>query len=134
MKKLIVFYDGWCPLCQKAKKSIESADKRKRIVLLSFRDPEVQDHFEIDLEKADKRIFSINEINSKSYYGIHTIVQIAKRIPKFRIAVPFLYISILLGFGQKVYDYIASKRNIVPVGQCDEHGCPVHFKGGDKDE
>jgi predicted DCC family thiol-disulfide oxidoreductase YuxK len=134
MKKLIVFYDGWCPLCQKAKKSIESADKRKRITLLSFREPKVLDQYELDQEEAAKRIFSINELNGKSYYGIHTIIQIAKRIAKFRIAVPFLYISILLGFGQKVYDYIASKRSIIPVGQCDENGCPVHFEGGGEDE
>ncbi len=41
---------------------------------------------------------------------------LAKAVPSYWFAVPFIKLSIVLGFGSKVYDYIANNRKLVPVG------------------
>ncbi|MGQ0440588.1 hypothetical protein ACT4UT_29180, partial [Bacillus sp. B-TM1] len=43
-------------------------------------------------------------------------------------AVPFIKLSIVLGFGSKVYDYIANNRKLVPVGHCREGICEIPTK------
>ena len=132
-KSLIVFYDSWCPLCMKAKGNIEAFDKKNRIELLTFRDQEIFERYQLSNRNVENRIYSLNTHSNKSYSGIETILQIAMRIPKYYVFVPFIYISIILGFGSKLYDYIASKRNVVPVGHCNEEYCPIHVvKGGDE--
>ncbi|MRG85323.1 thiol-disulfide oxidoreductase DCC family protein [Salinibacillus xinjiangensis] len=129
MKKdiLIVFYDGWCPLCQRAKQNIQKLDRRGQILFYSIREPTVFREYHLDGLHVEERIYSIRKRDGSSFSGIYTIVEIAKRIPRYRVFVPLLSMSIVLGFGQKVYDWIASKREIVPIGQCTEDGCPVHF-------
>ncbi len=117
----------------KAKGNIEASDKKNRIVLLSFREREIYEKYQLSHRNVENRIFSLDIHSNKSYSGIDTILQIAMRIPKYYLFVPFIYISIILGFGLKLYDYIASKRNVVPVGNCNEESCPIHVeKGGDE--
>ncbi len=131
-EKFIVFYDSWCPLCTKAKEKIEQYDTKKRITLLSFREREVFEKYNLGGQNVENRIYARDEVSGKSFSGIHTVRQIARRIPKYKVFAPFIAISIYTGLGTIIYDYIASKRNIVPVGHCDEEGCPIHWKE-DKD-
>ncbi|SET39271.1 Predicted thiol-disulfide oxidoreductase YuxK, DCC family [Salinibacillus kushneri] len=125
---LIVFYDGWCPICLKAKTKIEKNDKQHQIKLLSIRDPVIYKHYDLSGKNVEERIYSVRKSDGKAFSGIHTILEIAKRLPKYKIFVPLLYMSIVLGLGQKVYDYIASKREIVPVGKCKDETCTIHYK------
>ncbi|GAA0496112.1 DCC1-like thiol-disulfide oxidoreductase family protein [Salinibacillus aidingensis] len=127
-KILYVFYDSWCPICRKAKAKIEKADKNHVIILLSIRDSSVYEEYHLTGKNVEERIYSIRNQDGKSFTGIFAILEIAKRIPKYKPLVPFLYISIILGFGQKVYDYIASRREIVPTGHCNEDSCSIHLK------
>ncbi|MGR5996116.1 hypothetical protein ACT7C9_32015 [Bacillus cereus] len=40
--------------------------------------------------------------------------------------IPFLYLSVWCGFGQKVYKFIADRRIIIPSGGCNMlTGCQV---------
>ncbi|MGD6966394.1 hypothetical protein ACQCVP_08200 [Rossellomorea vietnamensis] len=68
---------------------------------------------------------SIESASGKVYEGIDTIYQMCRRIRTLSIFLPFLKISILLGFGQKTYDFIAKRRLIVPVGQCEGQQCTI---------
>ena len=40
----------------------------------------------------------------------------------------FIKLSIVLGFGSKVYDYIANNRKLVPVGHCRGGVCEIPTK------
>ena len=66
--------------------------------------------------------------NNKWYDGIHSIYVLAKVVPSYWFAVPFIKLSIVLGFGSKVYDYIANNRKLVPVGHCREGICEIPTK------
>jgi predicted DCC family thiol-disulfide oxidoreductase YuxK len=127
-QSFLVFYDSWCPLCLKAKTKIEKADKQKKIIWISFRDKDIFEKYNLAGKQVEQRIYSMDLHKGKTYSGINTILEIMKRIRKYRIFVPFLYVSIILGFGPMVYDYIAKKRKIVPVGHCENNNCSVNFK------
>ncbi|HET7657301.1 MAG TPA: DUF393 domain-containing protein [Bacillales bacterium] len=124
--ELLVFYDGYCPLCRNSKKAIEKTDWFNKISFLSFREPGVIDHYHLNEKRPEERICSIRLRDEATFEGIETILQIAVRLPLYWIFVPFLYMAIGFGLGQPAYDFIAKRRKIVPVGQCDENGCPVH--------
>ncbi|HET7628865.1 MAG TPA: DUF393 domain-containing protein [Bacillales bacterium] len=131
--KLVVFYDGDCPLCRNAKKAIERFDRRGSIEWLSFRREGVMETYDLYEKKPEERIHSIRMSDSQRFEGIYTLQQIAMRVPRYRPLVPLLHLTIKLGFGQRLYDSIAKRRKIVPVGQCGSEGCPVHLKPNDRD-
>lgn len=63
--------------------------------------------------------FSMND-SSKIQRGIDSIAQICTRIPYLWWAVPYIIILKKMGIGGYLYDYIASKRKVIPVGNCDD--------------
>jgi len=123
--KLYVFYDGWCPLCQKSAKRIERLNWLGLVQFISLRDKERLSAFGLEESNLTNRIQSKVLNSNRQYEGIHTLVQISLRIPLLWIIVPFLYLSILFGVGQRLYDWIASKRKVIPIGQCDEGSCHI---------
>lgn len=125
---LLVFYDGYCPLCRGSKKAIEKADWLHKIEFQSFREEGIMSEYNLYDKQPEERIYGFRLRDQRGYEGIQTILQIAKRVPLYWVFVPFLYIAIKIGLGQRFYDFIATRRKIVPVGQCDDQGCPVHFQ------
>ncbi|HET7580726.1 MAG TPA: DUF393 domain-containing protein [Bacillales bacterium] len=125
-KSLLVFYDGYCPLCRGSKRAIEKADWLHQIAFLSFREPGIIEYYGLRDKQPEERICSIHLHDHQVYEGIHTIFQISLHVPLYWIFVPFLYLSIKAGLGQRAYDFIAQRRKIIPVGQCSEEGCPIH--------
>ncbi|MCP8616445.1 thiol-disulfide oxidoreductase DCC family protein [Salirhabdus salicampi] len=125
---LIVFYDSWCPLCQKARQNIEKWDQHKLVHFTSFRDDGVIERYGLGGKDVVEQIYSMEPKTSKVYAGIETILQIARRVPRYRMLAPILHLFIKLRVGHIVYRWIAKNRNVVPVGKCDDKGCPVHHK------
>lgn len=128
-KSLLVFYDGYCPLCRGSKKVIEKADWLNKIDFLSFREPGVMETYNLSGKNPERRIIGKRLPDRNTYEGIETIMEITKRVPLYWIFVPFLYIATKVGLGQWTYDFIAKRRKIIPVGQCGKQGCPVHHQG-----
>ncbi|GGH83839.1 putative DCC family thiol-disulfide oxidoreductase YuxK [Pullulanibacillus pueri] len=122
---LLVFYDSWCPLCRRAMKTIQKHDTHQVIQFISFREDQIMDQFDLWDKDVEKKIYAIDPNSIKSYSGIYTLYQVAHRIPLFRISVPFIFLSIKLGLGERVYRYISEKRKIVPVGQCEGESCSL---------
>lgn len=125
---LITFYDSWCPLCTRTKLSMEKMDKKNTIEFFTLRDEYIASAFNINIQKAEQRMLSVDPATGKSYEGIDTLYQICRRIRRLNIFLPFLKISMVLGFGQKTYDFIAKRRMIVPVGQCKDDHCTIKPK------
>lgn len=120
-----VYYDGFCPLCQGVKKRLERVDAFR---LLHFKDFRTEDYSlplgVSNLELAE-RMHVRNAGSGKLSVGVYAFAVISTRLPVFWFLVPFIYLSIALGLGQLCYDFIAKRRLIIPVGQCDENGCPL---------
>lgn len=62
MNNLVIFYDGWCPICKNVKKNIQKFDWFKNISFISIRDPIA---FDIPIEKLVSEMHCINEKNGK---------------------------------------------------------------------
>lgn len=119
--QILVFYDGWCPMCRRIMRSMRRLDYFGLLKFTSFRHPQVIARYGLNPQEVEKRIHSmkVSGVNEKKA-GIHSIVQICTRIVPLWPLVPFLYLSGKIGIGSMVYDYIAMKRKLIPVNHCDD--------------
>ncbi|MEY8347143.1 DUF393 domain-containing protein [Bacillus cereus] len=126
---MIVFYDSWCPMCTAVAERTKNLDKKGKMKFVSFRNKDVVEEYQLSKElqgKMERRLYIFK--NTKWYDGIGSVYILAKAVPLYWFTVPFIKVSILLGFGNKVYDYIADNRKLVPVGHCHEGVCEIPSK------
>jgi predicted DCC family thiol-disulfide oxidoreductase YuxK len=120
MKKLIIFYDNWCPNCTRFNKIVKKLDWFNLIDSKQLRNSQdTQQYTTLNLELATQQMASYtNNWN----YGFVSIFLILSRLPIFWIFIPILYIFKITGFGQFIYKELAIKRKIIPL-HCDENSC-----------
>lgn len=130
-QKIVVFYDGWCPLCRKTIIMWGRLDTFGLLVFKSFRESEVIEEYKLDKNKVENRMHSIKVSNRRVVEGMDSFIQITKRIPLLWLfLIPMIVVN-LIGLGQWSYDLIAKKRNIIPQGErgCNDQSCPVDRNG-----
>jgi len=114
---MIVYYDGYCSICNTSKSVWKKADWRKKLDFQSFRD---LSSYPAAMEK------SLHVFHKGQWaQGFQAIIEIAKLIPLMWIALPFMYPLKWLGLGEKIYQIIAKNRKIIPVNQCADNGCGI---------
>ncbi|MDV3451710.1 DUF393 domain-containing protein [Bacillus safensis] len=119
--RLLVFYDGQSPACAKTIDVLRSLDWKNRIHFESFRHSQLLRLNKISEEKAEKRIVSISLAKNQKNSGIYTWLRMACHIPALWGTVPFILLSIWLGFGQHAYDFFAKRRYIHSVKRVNHH-------------
>ncbi|MCW4645235.1 DUF393 domain-containing protein [Bacillus safensis] len=119
--RLLVFYDGQSPACAKMIDLLRSLDWKNRIHFESFRHSQLLRLNKISEEKAEKRIVSISLAKNQKNSGIYTWLRMACHIPALWGTVPFIVLSIWLGFGQHTYDFFAKRRYIHSVKRVNHH-------------
>ncbi|SMO77144.1 DCC1-like thiol-disulfide oxidoreductase family protein [Melghirimyces algeriensis] len=124
----IVLYDSWCPLCTGSINNIKKLDWFGVMDVASFRDEEVLSKYHISPEDAEKRMHMVLLKKGKTVNGIHSLIEIAKRAPILWWGVPVMYLGVWLGLGQRIYDFFASRRTIIPQGQCQGNVCRIEQK------
>ncbi|MWV44126.1 DUF393 domain-containing protein [Paenibacillus sp. HJL G12] len=139
-KGLFVFYDNWCPMCTRTMRFYRKWDWFKRITFMPAREEQILEQFQVDQEQALKRMVAVKYTKKKKYRmtanaakhletqqfeGIDTIYHMSRQIPILWVLVPFLYAARILGIGAYVYDWIASSRKIIPIGQCEGDVCMI---------
>ena len=117
---MIVFYDGWCPLCRASVASALKLDWFSLIRFVSFREPGIIEQYGLDADKVERRMHSTAD-GRRFAEGIDAVIQMASRLLPLWPAVPFLLLARWLGIGQRAYDFIAARRTIIPTGGCDKH-------------
>jgi hypothetical protein len=58
--------------------------------------------------------------------GIAAVRVVAGALPTLWPFFPAIWLSERLGLGAWLYDRIASRRPIIPVGHCTDEVCPIH--------
>lgn len=117
---ITVFYDGWCRLCTRSVATAARLDWFGWIRFVSFREPGIIQQWQLDPDKVEKRLHSTADgIHFRE--GIDGIIQMVSRLPLLWPTLPFFQLAKILGLGQRLYDWIASRRTIIPTGGCDEH-------------
>ena len=119
-RQMIVFYDSWCPLCRASVASSKKLDWFSLIRFVSFREPGIIERYELDADKVERRMHSTVD-GRRFAEGIDAVIQMATRLLPLWPVVPLLLLARWIGIGQRAYDFIASRRTILPTGGCDQH-------------
>jgi len=123
--KIVVLYDGWCPFCIKTTNFLKRIDLSRNIEYESFREKSVVDNYKIPATNLEKRMHAIDR-NNQAFEGIDAFILISKNILILFPMLPILIISKKLGFGQKLYDFIAGKR-VLKLTNC-ENSCEISHR------
>ena len=122
MKKLIIFYDNWCPNCTKFANHIQKIDWLNLIDFKELRNENHTNQFiEINIALAKQQMASYT---NKWNYGYISLYLIFLRIPLFWISIPFFWLLKVTKFGQYLYKELALKRKIIPL-HCDSETCEI---------
>ncbi|HFU4589235.1 TPA: thiol-disulfide oxidoreductase DCC family protein [Bacillus thuringiensis] len=123
-QKIIVLYDGYCPMCKNVVTKLKKGDIFNLLMFKSFREySNSKAEIGIPLTTLEKRMHSRKLKEEKYVSGIDSIIQICKRVPIMWGILIFLYLGKFMGIGQRTYDFIAKRRMIVPVGHCENNIC-----------
>ncbi len=128
--KTVVLYDGMCPFCQRAVRSLKRLDWRHRLHFQDCRDTAnwPESAVPLDLKKLLEEMHIVTPDRKRAYAGYRAFRYMAWRIPVLMPFAPFLYIPGVPWVGNKVYLWIAKNRyNLVP---CDENGCRLPPRTG----
>ncbi|MCI0766706.1 DUF393 domain-containing protein [Bacillus sp. TL12] len=123
--KIIIYFDGYCIFCNKIVGSWKEKDHYNLLQFKSFREKENQMELNIEIEELNKYIHAMDHQNKKIYKGIDVVIEVSKRIPRYWLILPILYISKITRIGNIVYSIIAKNRKIVPVNKCTEDNCYI---------
>jgi predicted DCC family thiol-disulfide oxidoreductase YuxK len=123
---ITVFHDGWCPLCTAVSERTKKLDARKKVQFVSFREPTVVADYALSPELLMKMEARLYVHDGKDWHeGISAVLKLARQIPHYWPLVPFIQLPIWTGAGQRLYDFIASRRSIVPTGHCTNGICEI---------
>ena len=115
---MIVFYDGTCPFCVYSARNLKKMDWMNKLKILDLFTPGLLEKYNIPLEKAMNRIQVIKN-GSIQKEGMDALLLISFDLPLLWIFIPFFWLSIKLGLGSMIYDWIARNRFLFPVpGYC----------------
>lgn len=132
-QRLMVYYDGWCPLCSAIRRRIERIDWLGRIEFASMREPGVAESLGVEAGRLAERMHARHPRTGRVVDGIEAVAAIAARLPLLWPLWPLIRLSAWTGLGNLLYDAIARRRTIIPVGACEQGACPIHRPGGPAD-
>lgn len=98
--------------------SLKKHDRREQLTAVNFRIRGTVKRYRLEDQNIENRIYALEADGQRGFSGIDAMLQITKRVPFYWPLVPFIRLSILLGFGEACYDWIARHRQLIPVGQC----------------
>lgn len=112
--KLVVLYDGFCPVCRRSARIIRKIDLLGAVKLLRYQDFDLSD-LPVPIDKITSRIQACDSDLKNCREGIFAFSSILIRIPPMFPFSVLSYIAGKLGFGQRIYDYISENRYNLPL-------------------
>lgn len=128
-RRVIVFYDDWCPNCTKFARFVSTLDFTRQIDLRGIRVESALHEFPgIDRSKAIQQMASYSYRKKRVYYGFDSLYLLAKTMPLLFIIRPLMFIFKVSLTGSLLYKELAIRRKIIPI-LCNER-CPTPAEGG----
>ena len=116
--EVIVFYDGTCPFCVVSARNLKKLDWFNRLIIIDLFTPGILEKYQIPLEEAVRRIQVVKNLEDRRE-GMEALLLISVYLPLLWLVIPIFWLSIKLGLGSKIYDWIARNRFLFPVpGYC----------------
>lgn len=111
--KLIIYIDGWCNNCLKFSKLVKKFDYFNLIEISNIRSEKLVD------DRKLREMYSEN-LYKKNFYGFDSLFEVNKRLVVFWLFLPIMYLLKISKIGFLLYNELASKRKIIPLG-CDDN-------------
>lgn len=124
--QLEVYYDGWCSICTGIRDRLERLDRRGRLAFCSMREEGVPERVGVPAEALAARMHVRDLRSGRVAEGITAVRLLAATLPTLWPLWPAIWVSEKVGLGGWLYDWIAARRPIVPVGHCKDGACPIH--------
>lgn len=117
--RLNVYYDGWCPrCCDLMGKMTRRFDLFGLVAPQSFRRSDFTPPPGLTTADLERRMY-VRRYDGRIFGGVHAVAAVLVRSPLLWPAVPFTWLAVHLGWGERLYDFIASHRTVVPTALCD---------------
>lgn len=116
---VLVFIDGWCARCRAAGAVLARLDRRQRISVVSFRDDERYRRAGLTPDDLQSRMYVVDGGTGRAYGGYDAVRVLARLIPALWPLRPLLAVAGWMRQGDRLYNYLAEHRRIVP----DPRGC-----------
>ncbi|RZJ48708.1 MAG: DUF393 domain-containing protein [Flavobacterium sp.] len=122
MKKIIIYYDNYCPNCNRFVEITTRFDWLNLITKKQLRNKEhIKNSKGINTLLAEKQMASFD---GKWSYGYLTLFKIFLRLPILWVLIPFFFILWITKIGQFFYIQLAVNRQIIPL-HCTEDSCEL---------
>lgn len=123
-QKLVVLYDDACPICRLTVAKWSPLDW---FSLVDF-----QSLWTYDVENSDvsrtvlaERMHAIRMNDGRVFAGCQAIMHLTARIPALIPISAMCYLGLRLRLGEHVYDFLARRRYVIPIGQCSLASCQL---------
>mgnify|MGYP001609623291 CR=1 FL=1 len=114
--RLTVFYDGWCSMCIRSVRLLGRLDLLGWLTMVSFRDQETVTRYPLDLDRLERRM-QVAGASGKVREGMDAVLLVISRLPPLWPLLPLLA-ACRLAWGQRAYDWLATRRLIIVPGAC----------------
>ena len=111
--RLVVLYDGYCPVCRRSADIIRLLDFLNAIDLKRYQEFPLE-NLPVTLEKLGKRVHACDSKMDNCRECIFACASIMIRIPPLFIPALCCYILGAIGIGQKFYDFVSTNRYSLP--------------------
>jgi predicted DCC family thiol-disulfide oxidoreductase YuxK len=110
-RRLIVYYDGACSLCRRARDRLKRLDWLDLLEFVSFRDPDVVTRHGLDTVRLERRMQARPSRGSVTQEGFDAVWLVATRVPLLWPALPALALAKWTGLGRVAYDWVSAQRH-----------------------
>lgn len=117
--KIAVLFDGQCILCRRSMFSLSLMDALERLEAVDFRDTKKKKQYAPDVdEQSLDRAMHIKMPDGTYYKGFYAFRKMLPNIPALVIFTPLFYIPGVPPIGERLYAWVAARRNRCSDGVC----------------
>lgn len=124
----IVYYDGFCPICQRTSRAIKRLDLGGRVAVISFRHESSYKSYGIELESLENEMYVVRRKRNgpRVYSGFEAVRAVIRALPLLWLLLPFAWLMVVTGLGDTAYRWLAANRLIVPDARhCAGESCAI---------
>ncbi|NMO20569.1 DUF393 domain-containing protein [Pyxidicoccus fallax] len=122
----VLFIDGFCSYCRLTGETLRRLDWRGRLEVVSFREDDRFRRLGLSAEALELRMHLVEPRSGRVFAGFDAVEALALRMLSLWPLLPLLWLARASGQGQRLYDFLASRRLIVPDARaCGEGACAV---------
>jgi predicted DCC family thiol-disulfide oxidoreductase YuxK len=121
-RSLALYVDGFCKYCRATGRLLERLDARRALSVMSFRHTDDYRRYGISEEALEKRIHLVDTKTGKARSGFDALRELTKVLRWLYPLRPLFALIALSKQGDRVYDFVASRRPIVAgLASCSGH-------------